>query len=343
MNPVRDKTSEMSGQPVAGVSNGMKLLIITQAVDERDPVLGFFTHWLTEFAKHLERVEVICLRKGQYELPPNVRVHSLGKERGVSRARYVLNFYTYIWRMRHDYDAVFVHMNPEYVVLGGFLWRLWRKRIALWYTHKSVNLKLRVTELFAHIIFTASKESFRLPSRKVRVMGHGIDTDFFSPDSRVARGEWYLSVGRLMPSKDHKMAIVEARNDGKTLRIAGEGPERENLEAYAHSLGARVEFLGGLSQAALRDEYRKAMLLIHTSKTGSLDKVVLEALACGLPVRTYDPALADLPVTVVPARPEALGKGVIASHDADGSVLARYVREHHSLARLIPKIVEELA
>jgi glycosyltransferase involved in cell wall biosynthesis len=96
------------------------------------------------------------------------------------------------------------------------------------------------------------------------------------------------------------------------LRIAGEGPERQRLEDLARELGARVRFLGGLTQVQLRDEYRRAAYFAHTSETGSLDKVVLEALACGLPVRTNDPALKML---------ESVGP--------------EYIREHHSLQRLI--------
>ncbi len=304
----------------------MKLLIVTQTVDYGDPVLGFFVRWIEEFAKHAERIEVICLKEGlpagqagKHELPANVRVYSLGKEKGVSRVKYALNFYRYMWRLRHDYDTVFVHMNPEYLVAAGALWRLMNKRIALWYTHKSVNLKLRIAVLFSHIVFTASKESFRLQTKKLRVMGHGIDTNFFSPDSTVARGDWALSVGRLMPSKRHDLAIAAAVQEGRELRIAGEGPERKSLEILANELGARVQFLGGLNQSQLRDEYRKAGCLIHTSETGSLDKVVLEAVACGLPVFTNDPALKRL---------ETEGPG--------------YVREHHSLQYLIPAILKSL-
>ena len=278
----------------------MKLLICTQIVDKNDPVLGFFARWIEEFKKHCE-VEVISLR-------------NLGSHGKIARAWCLLRLVA-----PGKYDAVFVHMNPEYVVAAGWLWKLRGKKIALWYTHKNVNLKLRVAELFADVILTASKESFRLPSNKVRVMGHGIDTEFFTPDQGIVRGESILSVGRLMKSKRHDLAIEAAAREHRELRIAGDGPERTNLDALAKKLGARVHFLGGINQTQLRDEYHKAAYLIHTSETGSLDKVVLEALACGCPVKTNDPALKYLEQTT-PA----------------------YIREHHSLAKLIPAKLKEL-
>lgn len=279
----------------------MKLLICTQRVERNDPVLGFFARWIEEFKKHCA-VEIISLK-------------DLGPGGKVSRA----------WRLlrlvrRGEYDAVFVHMNPEYLVVAGWLWRLLGKKTGLWYTHKNVDLKLRIATRFTDVIFTASKESFRLPSGKVRVMGHGIDTDFFCPDPNVVRGNAALSVGRLMRSKRHDLAIRAAVREHRELRIAGEGPERKNLETLARELGANVIFLGALTQTQLRDEYRKASYLIHTSETGSLDKVVLEALACGCPVQTNDPALKHL---------EQAGPG--------------YIREHHSLKNLIPAILKELA
>jgi glycosyltransferase involved in cell wall biosynthesis len=300
-----------------GAAKTMRLLITTQALDLDDPVLGFFHRWVEEFAKHCEQVTVICLRRGRHELPPNVRVFALGGKGRISRAYRLLRG---AYKFSGNYDAVFAHMNPEYIVVAGWLWRLMRKRAALWYTHKSVDLKLRIAVLFAGVIFTASKESFRLRSGKVRVMGHGIDTDFFFPDPGIARGGHFLSVGRLMPTKRHDLAIRAAAEAGVPLRIAGDGPERAALEALAGKLGVAAAFLGGVSQQELRDEYRRAALLIHRSETGSLDKVVLEALACGCPISTSDPALKHM-------EPEGPG----------------YVRQNHSLESLIPRILEGLS
>jgi glycosyltransferase involved in cell wall biosynthesis len=319
----------------------MKLLIITQKLDRADPILGFFHRWLEEFAKHTEKLTVVCLEKGEFDLPPTVRVLSLGKESGQSRLKYLARFYKYLWRERKNYDQVFVHMNQIYICLAGLVWRFLGKKVALWYTHKSVTWDLRLAVLFSHLVFTASSESFRLESRKLRVMGHGIDFSFFKPDTSVNRGSWCLSVGRLMKTKRHDLAIEAAARAGRELRVAGGGPERENLEALAKLVASPVRFLDGLTQVQLRDEYQRAAYLIHTSETGSLDKVVLEAIACGLSVVTTASSLADLPVKVVPATPQAIAAEIgKAPQPTEGSIL--YVRKHHSLQNLIPRILDAL-
>ncbi len=294
----------------------MRLLITTQALDKNDPVLGFFVRWVEEFAKHCEQVTVICLRKGDYTLPKNVRVFALGTGGKFTRAQKLIYG---AYKFRNNYDAVFVHMNPEYLVAAGFLWRLLGKRTVLWYMHKSVDFKLRVATLFVNAIVTASKESFRLPTKKLTILHHGIDTAYFSPDPSIARGDHWLSVGRLNLSKRHDLIIREAAQAGRKLRIVGEGPERQNLEVLAKELGAEVEFLGGRAHSGLLEEYRRAALFVHRSETGSLDKVVLEALACGSPVDSSDPALKYL--------------------QSEGYA---YVQKNHSLSTLIPRILQVL-
>lgn len=295
----------------------MKLLITTQVVDAEDPRLGFFVRWLAEFAKHCEQVTVICLRKGEYELPPNVHVFPLGGTNKLTRAYKLLRG---VYKFRGNYDTVFVHMNPEYLVVAGWLWRLLGKKTGLWYMHKAVNLKLRIAERFAHVICTGSKESFRLRSKKVHVMGHGIDTEFFSPDPAVVREAWWLSAGRLDRSKRHDLAIRAAAEAGKELRILGEGREQKTLESLAEKLHAKVLFMDRIDHVGVRDAFRRAQLFLHMSETGSLDKMILEAVACGCPVQTRDPALKYLEMVDV-----------------------AYVREHHSLSDLIPRILKLLS
>jgi len=319
----------------------MKLFICTQAVDTQDPVLRFFIRWIEEFAKHCEKIIVVCLREGTHQLPANVEVVVLGE---VARWLKAFRLLRISVLRRNDYDAVFVHMNPEYIVIAGLLWHTLHKRIALWYTHKSVNLKLRIAVFFANVIFTASTESFRIQSRKVKVVGHGIDVDFFYPEQKKTRGTTVLSAGRLSLIKRHDLVIHAAEHFPNEVHIVGDGPEKQYLKDLAKQLSitSRVHFLGAETQERLREEYRRAGVLVHTSETGSLDKIVLEALACGLPVITTNLALSGLPVVIVDPTANAIAKEVFTIRTTNPQTLFAYVREHHSLQRLIPVILNIL-
>ena len=139
----------------------MKLLVITQKIDLRDDILGFMHEWIAEFARQAEQVTAIGLYVGEHDLPKNVRVISLGKEKlgirdqglGIRKILYAYRFWWAIWKYRTEYDAVFVHMNQVYIPLGFPLWKLLGKKISLWYAHGHVPFGLRVAEKLADIIF----------------------------------------------------------------------------------------------------------------------------------------------------------------------------------------------
>jgi len=275
----------------------MKLLILTQKIDINDDVLGFFHGWVAEFAKHCEQVTVICLFQGEYDLPKNVKVLSLGKESSKCKLKYLFRFYKYIWQERKNYDSVFVHMNQVYVVLGGLFWKAWHKKISLWYTHKQVSLNLRIAEKFVDNIFTASKESFRLASDKVRVMGHGINIDIFRPLENKSENSVFkiLTVGRISPIKDVKTlirAVAELQITNYELQIVGAAgtPEQEKYFQEVKELVRdlkiedKVKFIGSVPNREVMRYYQNADLFVNMAPTGGLDKAILEAMACGLPV-----------------------------------------------------------
>ena len=281
----------------------MKLLILTQAVDENNPILGFFLDWIKEFVKHCESVIVICLYKGQYDLPANVRVLSLGKEDGVSRIKYLFRFYKYIWQERSNYDSAFVHMNQVYVILGGWFWRIWHKKIGLWYVHKKVSLSLRLAEKNVDVIFTASKESFGIESGKVKILGHGINLVNFYPDNKIMenRDNYFgiVCVGRISRIKNQKL-LIEAldilvnRESIKNIRIRLLG-DATSLDDYEYKkelqlliegkqLENFIEFSGSVPNKEIANYYHQADLSVNLCPTGGLDKAVLESIVCGVPV-----------------------------------------------------------
>lgn len=339
----------------------MKLLIVTQKVNKDDPILGFFHRWIIEFAKHCESVVVICLEKGVYDLPANVKVLSLGKENGVSRLEYLRRFYSYIWKERRNYDVVFVHMNPIYVILGGFLWKILGKKVSLWYTHKNVDWKLRIAEKLVHKIFTASKESFRLVSKKVQVMGHGIDVDVFAPSSASdinRQNNQIVSVGRISSTKNQLsmikgFEILKSLGYNGNLSIVGGPITADDIKYYkdlkeyvrSNDLQDFVNFKGPISPDGVVDIYRQADVFINLSSTGSMDKAVLEAMACNLKVITSNEAfknilpsenLTDGTSQDIATKINIISKRPIDSHWRD------YVISNHSLSSLIGHLSEEL-
>src|SRR3989344_6838766 len=236
----------------------MKLLIVTQVVDRNDPFLGFFHEWLVELSKHFESVELICLREGNHSLPTNVHVHSLGKEHGVSRAKYILRFFSYVWQLRTEYDAVFVHMNQEYVLLAGWLWKLFGKRIYLWRNHYAGSFLTAVAARPSTNVFYTSKDSYTAHFANALSMPVGIDLELFKPNpSLTPAPHSILSLGRIAPSK-HIHVLIEAMRQldaSYTLDLYGDAlPKDRNYAARLASrsrelgLDTRVRFYSGIPE-----------------------------------------------------------------------------------------------
>lgn len=345
----------------------MRLLILTQVVDTEDPILGFFHAWIETFAQEVEHVEVVCLRKGKCAFPENVSVHSLGKEIGTLKIVRLWRFYYYLFSLRNQYDAVFVHMNPEYVVLGGIFWRSMHKKIGLWFTHKSVNWRVRMAAHLAHVIFTASKESFRFPSKKVCVTGHGIDVSLFVPEIalREITALRLISVGRISPIKKYELmfealGVLRAKGIDATLTLVGE-PVAEKDTVYAQSLREIVAskklpvvFRGGVSHHKVPQALHEADIFLNCSETGGLDKALLEAWAAGLYVVTTNDGVitvareidVSLPITADPEKiAEKIGewsKLTDAEKEAYREKARTYVAAAHGLSVLIHTIVTRL-
>ncbi|HVM73365.1 MAG TPA: glycosyltransferase family 4 protein [Candidatus Paceibacterota bacterium] len=336
------------------------LLICTQVVDADDPVLGFFHQWIEAFSKQYETVSVICLKRGRLSLPPNVSVYSLGKENGVSRIKYILNFYRYLWQLRKQYDAVFVHMNPEYMVLGGAWWRLMRIPVGLWYVHKSITWRLRIAVFFSSVVFTAVPESFRLASKKVRVVGQGIATDVFRIKDTVTHDELrIITVGRIAESKRvidmlSVLDVLARENVPFSFTIVGAPAISEDVayqarlkeEVARRAYASDVHFLGALAPRELPAVLAEADIFLNLGKTGGLDKAVLEAMSCGVvPVTTngaFRELLSPLGLFVGSDDPEAIAEAIQHARSIDPVLLHSMVEKDHSLIALIPKILSAL-
>lgn len=343
----------------------MRLLICTQVVDSEDPVLGFFHTWIEMFAQHCERVVVICLREGAHTLPENVEIYSLGKESGTPRIWRWVRAWRYILKLRRRYDAVFVHMNPEYALLGGWWWRRWGKRVVLWYTHKSVTWRLRMASRFVDSVCTASRESFRLGHPNVHVLGHGIDVEEFKPDikepsietrvvtaGRISRTKRIFEMLKVLDALYARRKTFSFTVVGSPVTMADARYERAlKEEVRKRPYGNKVVFKGPLPHRELPALYNQQDVSLNFSSTGSLDKAVLEALAMAVPVVTTNEAFRELlgqyGLYIAEPTVERIADAVdeIMNRPDRAAVVATLrnkVVAEHSLSQLIPRIVAQL-
>lgn len=271
----------------------MNVLIVTQAVDTEDPVLGFFARWIEEFAKHTERIEVICLKEGKHALPANVRVYSLGKERSAaSRAAYAIRFLSLAWKLRRGYETVFVHMNQEYIFIAGWLWKLLGKRIYLWRNHYAGSLLTDAAAAFCTKVFCTSHYSYTAKYKKTVLMPVGVDTGRFKPDERIVRKPHsILFLARMTPAK-HPETLIDAlvafsRADYTATFVGSPLPKDEayyeglQKSVRSLSLADQVSFSSAVPNSKTPGLYRANEIFVNTSPSGMLDKTIFEAAACG--------------------------------------------------------------
>lgn len=332
----------------------MKLLIVTQVVDTDDPKLGFFHHWLEEFSQKFESIQVICLTEGRHALPSNVSVHSLGKEHGRQpRVITSLRFLKLAWKLRNSYDAVFVHMNPEYVLVAGYFWRISKKKVGLWYNHTVGSLWLRLAAPLVSSIFHTSSYAYPARYKKAVLMPAGVDTQIFKPLPVTRDRKTIYFQGRVSPAKNVHIlleAVRMLRTEGIQATVTIVGPEDADYGAKLRSdfkdlLENKIAtFAGPKRNEETPALYSAHGVAVNLTDAGNFDKTVLEALACDTPVVVASPAFAELvPTSSILSKldagllKEALAR-ILALSDTEYVALSKQgrakVEEKHSLAAL---------
>jgi glycosyltransferase involved in cell wall biosynthesis len=282
--------------------------------------LGGAQETLLSLVKYFDRrqfqVEVASLHgRGHYWeacRQAAVPVHSLSPHKYVPL--YLPNLCRLLWHGR--FDLIHCHLTaanliakPLAALLGvPFIFnydqndmfrtiRPWRRRLDGWanlITHHIVAVSASTRD------FLIQQE--KVPPAKITVVYNGVDLQRFQPSTEVdgrltRRRRWGLpekaplvgGVGRLHQQKNFPLFLQVAREVLHQIPevcfiIAGEGPERQNLESLARDLGiaAHVYFLGYVSD--MTELYPALDLLLMTSRLEGTPLTVLEAMAMGVPV-----------------------------------------------------------
>lgn len=363
----------------------LRLLMTAQAIDQDHPILGFSHTWAAKLAGLVERLHVVTLHLGKHDLPSNVTVTSLGGERGSGKLAKLIAFHRAVAPLvlGRKVDGIFVQQTEINAILAAPYAKLLRVPLVLFKGHsRSLRPSLRVANALIDRALTSTPAAYPIDTPKKVVTGQGIDVDVFTPalapegvpagGQKRARGrkkaggpKRIISVGRLAPIKRYAVQIEAAnilinqkgRKDFTLHIYGGPDPPSHAAELTAliknHGLEETVFLEGPMDFRRMPEVYRGAHALVHTCATESLDKAVLEAMACGVPaitsIQSYRPVMGVSADTLV-CRPgdaadlAAKMEGVLALPSADyhtlGSALRDTVVRDHSVDRLVAQLVE---
>lgn len=166
-----------------------------------------------------------------------------------------------------------------------------------WHKYARTYLRIpeRVTLRYIQTFHDASSRVY-VPSEEVKeelvafgfkspvvVCPNGVDTTLFRPSSDKEKADkpTLLYVGRISKEKNIR-DFLNISIDGYK-KVVGDGPERTILEQEYPD----TTFLGPLEGERLVSEYQKADVFVFPSKTDTFGIVLLESLACGVPVAAY--------------------------------------------------------
>lgn len=137
----------------------------------------------------------------------------------------------------------------------------------------------RLTAIMANSSAVADRIE-RWWGRESTVINPPVDVEFYTPDDSIPREEFFLFAGRLVPYKRPDLAIAAAERTGLPIVVAGEGRAIEECRTVA---GPNTSFVGRVSDAELRDLYRRCKALLMPGEE-DFGIVPVEAQACGAPV-----------------------------------------------------------
>lgn len=205
-----------------------------------------------------------------------------------------------------------------------------------------------------------------IPAARVYFLPNAVDTDWFQPPEELPGEPFTLvTVGRLVEEKrlDRFISIISRLRTHYRINVRGVivGPDGQNLELKPHLenqarrlglLPDNLQFRGGIADT--RAVYHEASACILTSDYEGTPNVLLEAMACGLPVVASH--VGGVPEIVQhgqtgflfePNNLEAFAATLVellknsGLRAAMGRRARAYVEENHSLHRL-PKYLEGL-
>jgi len=219
------------------------------------------------------------------------------------------------WRFSTSYHSKF----PEYLQELARVPARWTYRFMRWFHSASSAVMVSTPTLEADLA--------ALGFRNLCRWSRGVDLTLFTPRPKTwteYRRPVLLYAGRV--SKEKNIDALFALEHAGTRVVVGDGPMREKWQREHPD----VVFLGYRTGLALAEAYANADLFVFPSKTDTFGLVMIEAMACGVPVAAY-PVVGPIDVVTDPkvgSLDDNLGRAVeVALKSADPAACVAHARQ----------------
>ena len=187
-----------------------------------------------------------------------------------------LSVRAYCLRRNIPFTTAYHTQFPEYVRARFPIPISWTVRLLRWF-HKPAARTMVPTESMRQTLLERGFED-------VVIWTRGVKTDVFTPGNpfeyKLPRPIW-VCVGRVAVEKNIE-AFLDLPLPGSKV-IIGDGPDRERLAGRYED----CHFLGYRFGSELAERLAGSDVFVFPSKTDTFGIVMLEAMACGLPVAAY--------------------------------------------------------
>ena len=256
---------------------------------------------------------------------------------------YVISVAWFLYKRRNEYSIIHCHILQEYQTFVALVFKLlFNKKVIAKMSSSgpTSDVKLMKNTLAGRVTIRLMRNADRIislcsqstselleegmPADRVAQIANGVDTSRFTISARRSNNRKMITfIGRLDGYKGVDCLLGAFRQviqgcPDVTLKLVGDGPDAMELtrQAEALQIQGRVVFRG--RQVDVAKELSETDIFVLPSLSEGMSNVLLEAMACGLPVvATEVGAAADMisnrvnGMLVPPGNPAALSNALI--------------------------------
>jgi glycosyltransferase involved in cell wall biosynthesis len=282
-----------------------ELVILNFTMSKSHAVLSHQADVATLLAENFDRTTVITGDSSLDDSPEGMDVVSTNWAIGNKFSKIYRLFVVAVpilWKKRKS-AVVFSHMTDLQSALLGPITRLLGIKHYLWYAHKVKSRFLLVANFFVNGIITSTPGSCPIHSVKVHPIGQAVDEKMFRRASALSNQDVFkaLHVGRFDPSKDLNQIVsaisslrayyprLEFTQIGSPSTPSASQDAEKLLKLWQSQISEGwLRFLPTINRDELPNAIARFQVFFHAYH-GSLDKTLIEATMCGIPVISVNP------------------------------------------------------